>query len=849
MNTVPTFLQNNSELFSARRILLLVGKEDKCVAGRPYLDVLRASGRFDIQCEEAVSLALDLVDRENFDAILVEDLDGVLGVDKFQKFAANPVAIPWIVLVDSGPNVHAVTQRAAATGAIDCIETNDLSVALLERILHHVAAQNATMQAFRESRAAQEAILRSRAALDEAQRLAQIGSFEWDMVTEQVIWSDQMFRLMGYQPQQFEPDANLIVTFVAPILRQNGEVGAESLAASAKAPWVVQAVRRDGEIRTLQIHTRIETNETGNVVRLVGSAQDITENIEAQRVLRESEQRYALAAQGANDGLWDWDLSSNQIYLSPRWKTMLGYAVDELGSHPDEWFSRVHEEDIETIQNTLGSHLNERTPHFECEYRLRCADGAYRWMLARGLAVYEAGGRARRIAGSQTDISAQKAASAQLLHNAFYDGLTNLPNRALFLDRLDGALSRASRNGDYTFAVLFLDIDRFKKINDTLGHLAGDQLLIGASERFEMCLRPGDTVARLGGDEFAILIDDIRDEGAVNQVASRIQKELERPFALMDKEIFVTVSIGVAPCKGNVQKPDEILGNADAAMYRAKSLGRARHEVFDSAMHQRAVKMLELENDLWHAVERKELRLFYQPIICLENGRIQGFEALLRWQHPLRGLVYPGEFIPMAEETGLIASIGWWVLEEACRQAKIWSEQFSAHGPHFMSINFSSKQFSQHDMIERVKQIVGDSGVDPQILKFEITESVIMENTESASAQLIQLKAMGVQLSMDDFGTGYSSLSYLHRFPLDILKIDRSFISQMHPGSKNGEIVGTIVALARQLSIDVVAEGVETQAQLESLRHINCDCAQGFLMSKPLPPDAITGLMAQNPRW
>ena len=704
------------------------------------------------------------------------------------------------------------------------------------------------------ARAAQELALRSRIALDEAQRLAQIGSFEWNLATGEVAWSNEMFRLLGHDPASFVPDAESILPFIAPNLRQNVEQGTVSLSYDVTAPLLLEIASRDGETRTLQTHVRVETDETGRVVRLVGSAQDISDTIESQRALRESEQRYALAAQGANDGLWDWNLDSNQIYLSPRWKIMLGYAEDEVGEDPNEWFSRVHEEDIETIQNTLGAHLNEKSPHFECEYRLRCADNSFRWMRGRGLAVYDAAGRAHRIAGSQTDISEQKAASAQLSHNAFYDALTNLPNRALFLDRLDSTLSRARRDPELTFAVLFLDIDRFKKINDSLGHLAGDQLLIDAAARFEMCLRPGDTVARLGGDEFAVLIDginidDLNDESAISQVASRIQKELERPFILAGKEVFVTVSIGVAPCKGAGQKPDEILGNADSAMYRAKGLGRARHEVFDAAMQRNAIKMLELESDLWHAVERDELRLFYQPIICLENGRIQGFEALVRWQHPQRGLVPPGDFIPLAEEIGLIAPIGWWVLEEACRQAKIWSQCFSPATPHFMAVNFSSKQFSGDDMIQRVAKIIGDSEFDPKWLKFEITESVIMENTESASALLLQLKAMGIQLSMDDFGTGFSSLSYLHRFPLDVLKIDRSFISQMRPGSKNGEIVGTIVALARQLSMDVVAEGVETPAQLEWLRRIDCGCAQGFLMSKPLPPNGIEELLAQNPSW
>ncbi|PQV63056.1 PAS domain S-box-containing protein/diguanylate cyclase (GGDEF) domain-containing protein [Abditibacterium utsteinense] len=711
-----------------------------------------------------------------------------------------------------------------------------------------------------QNRQVQSEILRSRRALDEAQSLAHIGSLQWDLANGHVEFSDEMFRIFGHEPGDFTPNHETIFRFFEPAERDH--VIRESRAAmrdDRPASMVIRIQRRDGETRVLQTDLRIETDDNGRATYIIGSAQDITESEASRRALFESEQRYALAAQGANDGLWDWDLESGQVYYSPRWKMMLGYAPDAIQSEPEAWLGRVHADDIEHLRVALAQHLNGETPHFECEYRIVCASGEVRWMLCRALAVMGENGKAHRIAGSQTDITERKVAEAQLSRDAFYDKLTGLPNRALFLDRLNRTLTRARRNEEYTFAVLFLDIDRFKKINDSLGHLPGDQLLIDAAARFENCLRPGDTVARLGGDEFALLVDDIHHPHDVTIVAGRIQKELERPFILGGKEVFVTVSIGIAPFQGADEAADDLLRNADAAMYRAKGLGRARHEIFDSAMHQRAMKLLELETDLWRAVERRELCLHYQPIVSLQSGQICGFEALVRWQHPQRGLISPADFIPLAEENGLILPIGWWVLEEACAQAKSWHQSLAtknegalenpAQKALFISVNLSSKQFSQPDMIERVQEIMQRTGFDPHFLTLEITESVIMENTESASAMLLQLKAMGIHLSMDDFGTGYSSLSYLHRFSLDTLKIDRSFISPMGSGQQSGEIVNTILALASGMNMKVVAEGVETSEQLGRLRAMKCGYAQGFLFAKPLTREQVEALLATEPRW
>lgn len=442
------------------------------------------------------------------------------------------------------------------------------------------------------------------------------------------------------------------------------------------------------------------------------------------------------------------------------------------------------------------------------------------------------------------EISDRQRAEEQLIHSAFHDALTGLPNRALFIDRLEHALERAKRLEDYLFAVIFLDLDRFKIVNDSLGHMVGDQLLLAIASRIKACLRSADTVARLGGDEFTILLEDIKDVSYAKDVANRIQEELMLPFNLSGNEVFTTASIGIALSAIGYDRPEQLLRDADTAMYQAKARGKARYEVFDITMHTSAIALLQLETDLRRAIDRHEFRIHYQPIVSLFSGRINGFEALVRWQHPDRGLVSPTEFIPVAEETGLMIPIGWWVLREACRQMHVWQVQFPANPPLTISVNLSGKQFSQPDLSEQIKQILQETSLDPRTLKLEITESVIMENAESATIMLSQLQTLGVQLYMDDFGTGYSSLSYLHRFPIDILKIDRSFVSRMGVDDENLEIVRTIMTLAHNLGMNVTAEGVETAEQLALLRALKCEYGQGYLFSKPVDGEAAGALIA-----
>lgn len=449
----------------------------------------------------------------------------------------------------------------------------------------------------------------------------------------------------------------------------------------------------------------------------------------------------------------------------------------------------------------------------------------------------------------QQDITERKRAEDQLLHNALHDGLTGLPNQALFMDRLGLALERAKRRENYLFAVLFLDLDRFKLVNDSLGHLVGNQLLIAISRRVEAVLRSFDTIARFGGDEFTILLEDIEDISDAIQVAERIQKELASPFKLDENEVFASASIGIVLSSQGYDQPGDVLRDADIAMYGAKALGKARYEVFATTMHNRALVLLQLETALRHAVKREEFQIYYQPIVSLVTGRIIGFEALVRWHHPERGLVSPIEFIPVAEETGMIISIGQWVIYEACRQMHKWQAQFPKTPPLMISVNLSGKQLMQPDLIKQIKSVLQKTGLDARSLKLEITESVLMDNTESANAILSQLRALNIELYMDDFGTGYSSLSYLHRFPINTLKIDRSFINNIGIGGENLEIVRAIVTLAQSLNMGVTAEGVETVEQLAQLRALQCHRGQGYFFSEPLDSVGVELLLANEPQW
>ncbi|HEX7974684.1 MAG TPA: EAL domain-containing protein, partial [Anaerolineales bacterium] len=533
-------------------------------------------------------------------------------------------------------------------------------------------------------------------------------------------------------------------------------------------------------------------------------------------------------------------------YFSPRWKAMLGFSESEVGSAPEEWFSRVHPDDRDQVQIDLAAHLDGLNSHFESEHRMQDKSGSYRWVLTRGLAVRDADGLAYRMAGSQTDITERKLAEEQILHDALHDRLTGLPNRALFTDRLWHAVERFERNPADRFAVLFLDLDRFKVINDSLGHNTGDRLLVETARRLGALLYSADTLARLGGDEFIILLEEIASPEEAIQVANRIQEDLKQPFQLEDRRVFISTSIGIVHCAPGYERSEEILRDADIALYRAKAEGKAGYCVFEPAMRVHAMSRLELEGELRLAIERHELRVHYQPILSLQTDRIIGFEALLRWSHPRQGLVPPAEFIPLAEETGLILPIGRWVLAQACEQLRHWQQLFPADPPLMMSVNISGRQFADPFLFEQIEQTLAESGLDPTSLRLEITENLLVENSWLPLKVLNKLRDLGIQLLIDDFGTGYSSLGYVQRFPINTIKIDRLFVECMQGGSDRSEIARTIVALARNLGLDTIAEGVETPEQLAQLKDLECELWQGFLFSEALDPSSVETLLCET---
>ncbi len=588
-------------------------------------------------------------------------------------------------------------------------------------------------------------------------------------------------------------------------------------------------LRRDGSTVTVEARLDPVLDDDGVAVGLVAVFQDVTERKRAQEALRVSEERYALAVRGANDGLWDWNLRTGEVYYSERWEALVGLDSDSASASPDEWFSRVHPEDLPPLTERLDRHLGGASEHFEHEHRVLHRDGNYRWMLARGAAVWDAQGRPTRIAGSQTDITDRKV----------HDPLTGLPNRALFLDRLERARARARRSDSGLYAVLFLDLDRFKVVNDSLGHPVGDQLLVQVARRVESCLRGGDTVARLSGDEFTALLEEVTGLEEAAAVADRIHEAFLAPFTVAGHELFVSASIGISV--GNAETADlgELLRDADTAMYRAKVSGRGRSQVFTGEMRSAVVAQLQLENDLRRAVERREFEVHYQPIVTQRDAGVIGFEALVRWHHPERGLVYPDAFIRTAEETGLILPLGMWVLEEACRQLAEWRAAEPAWERLTMSVNLSPKLFTQPDLVPQIQTVLGRTGLPPDRLKLELTEGVLVENPQEAAAMLRDLRAMSIGICIDDFGTGYSSLAYLNRFAVDVLKIDRSFVATLGEGNERLDLVRNILRLAADLGLSVVAEGVETPEQRQFLADLDCEFMQGYHFCRPASAETI----------
>jgi diguanylate cyclase (GGDEF)-like protein/PAS domain S-box-containing protein len=601
-----------------------------------------------------------------------------------------------------------------------------------------------------------------------------------------------------------------------------------------------QMRRPDGRIITvLDTCTAVRDEKSGEMV-FHGILVDITERNASESRARQAASLLEAAIEATADGLLVVDLAGRVRTFNHKFLEMWRIPAEVAASGSDDALLALVVGQLKDPDGFLAKVRRlYATPEAESYDEIEFRDGR----------VFERYSTPQRLEGrpvgrvwSFRDVTARKSAELRLVHDAFHDALTGLPNRSLFTDLVARAIGRARRRSDYAFALLFLDIDRFKVVNDSLGHLTGDQLLIAIARRLERCVRPGDTVARLGGDEFTVLLDDITEAADATRIADRIQRELQLPFNISGQEVFTSASIGIAFSRTGYERSDDLLRDADIAMYRAKALGKARYEVFDAEMHARAVTQLQLETDLRRALDREEFRIHYQPLFSMATGAICGFEALMRWQHPQRGAVLPEEFVAAAEETGLIVLIGRAVLREACRQLHEWRVQFPQLALT-MSVNLSGRQFRQPDLVDHIAQSLTAWELPPEALRLEITESTLIEHAHAASEMLTRLRSLGVKVDLDDFGTGYSSLSYLHTFEMDAIKVDRSFIMKIGEHGENSEIVRTIVGLARSLEMEVIAEGVERPEQAAILRSLGCDLVQGFLYAPPLSAEAARTLL------
>jgi diguanylate cyclase (GGDEF)-like protein/PAS domain S-box-containing protein len=667
-----------------------------------------------------------------------------------------------------------------------------------------------------------------------------------------VLWNAAATKIFGYSSSEARHHSWTVI--VPERLKAQCEAGMARYRDTGHGPYIdshvvldLPAVRRDGEEITIEIALSpisLSHNMENHGRLVLAIIRDVTERKEVEKVIKESEERFRSLVQNTSDIITILDADGTIDYISPAVERVTGYKPEEqIGT---DAFRPVHPDDREQALSIFAEVLKSPGLHPPLEFRMPHKDGSWRYLehVVNNLLEDPA---VRGVVVTSWDVTERKALEEQLRHQAFHDPLSGLPNRALFMDRLEHAFVRANRRGD-KIAVLFTDLDNFKVINDSLGHEVGDQLLVAVAERIKHCLRPEDTAARLGGDEFTILIEAVDSMTDAVRVAERIAEILQPPFALDQHEVFSTTSIGIALSSPLQKQPADLLRHADLAMYRAKHKGKARYEVFEPGMGTDALERLRLENELRRALERGEFKVYYQPVVALEGGRIVGAEALVRWEHPIRGLLLPEEFLSVAEETGLIARIGEKVLREACHQVRAWQVRYPSEPPLMVSVNLSPKQLFRPELIA---EVLAETEIYPGSLHLEITESTMMSNgVHSANHALRSLKDLSVELAVDDFGMGYSSLSYLKHFPVDFLKIDRSFIAGLgqdaDSASKDAEIVSAMIDLTHALGLKAVAEGVETSEQLTRLRVMKCDRAQGNYFWEPLPSGALAVILEED---
>jgi len=663
------------------------------------------------------------------------------------------------------------------------------------------------------------------------------GLWDWNLTTGQVYYSPRWKSMLGHTDGEIGESIEEWLSRVLPEDLAWVDATLEEQIESPSPDFRIEyrMLDADGQIRWMLCRgCAVSAGGGGRAIRMAGSMTDITAHKQRENELRQSEERYALAAKASNDGLWDWDLATDTIFYAPRWKQMIGFEETEISASPNEWFDRVAEDDLIWLQAAIEGQVDRDEEPFQIEYRMRHADGSFRWMLCHGLAIRDLNGKTIRLVGSQSDISTRKSAEQRVLHDAFHDRLTGLPNRALFLDRLTQLVRRPAHEQPLC-VVLLAEVNRFTHLADSLGPEPTDQLLMEIAARLSGCLDNGDTVARLDGAQFGFLFESgTCDDAMIEARALRIKDAMAQQFIIGDRSLYATVRLGATIAQGTDLRAEDLVRDAGRAMHRGAQEGRSSLAIFTAEEDDLPLDALQLEQALRVALEAgNQIELYYQPIIDLATRRLAGFESLMRWRHPELGMISPSRFIPLAEQSDLILVLGRFAMDRACRQLKSWQETFPAAANLFMNVNVSGTQLLDDNFLGDFQAILIDTGINPERIKLEITESVILGDADRAYARMQALKDMKLKLAIDDFGTGYSSLSYLHKFQFDAVKIDQSFVRAMQIREENTLIIRMISDLAQGMGCEVVAEGVETAIDADKLTKLGCTYGQGFHFGRP----------------
>jgi diguanylate cyclase (GGDEF)-like protein/PAS domain S-box-containing protein len=693
---------------------------------------------------------------------------------------------------------------------------------------------------------AEDARQRVTQLLEATQAIARVGGWEIDVVNGTVFWTNEVFRMLETSPQEFTPTQTSVARFYTP--------SALAVVVASYADAVSQPEHHDFEIemvtakgRHIWVHSIGTTQwDHGQPVKRIATVQDVTERKLAQAALLETEDRWKLALESAGDGMWDWYIQDDREYFSKRLLDMYGLGEDERVNRRAEIKKLCHPDDRPELERAVQNHFQGLTPTYQNEHRMRCKDGSWKWVLSRGMVISrDALGRPLRMTGTHTDITERKRSESLIWEQANFDALTGLPNRRLLRERLEQEIKKSRRDG-LQLAILFIDLDHFKEVNDTLGHDSGDQLLIEATRRIKECLRESDTVARMGGDEFTVVLAELFDVVSVERILQKLLLTLATAFRLGDEQVFVSASIGVTMYPLDATAIEDLFKNADQALYVAKGAGRNRFSFFTPALQEAAQTRVRLASDLRTGLAERQFRVVYQPIIEMSTGAIHKAEALIRWDHPQRGLVSPAEFIPIAESSGLIVDIGQWVFQQAAAQVLLWRQSLN---PDFqISINKSPVQFNRGGNTNQPwSHQLQALGLPGQAIVVEITEGLLLDTTSSVADQLLDLRDAGIQMSLDDFGTGYSSLSYLQKFDIDFIKIDQSFVRHLIPNSTDLALCKAIIVMAHALGMRVIAEGVETVQQRDLLAEAGCDYGQGYFFSKPISAVEFQAFVSGQP--